>query len=319
MGRPINIVVTATKRKRERIPVPLQLRALAKIAFPQRCKEWTARLQDSDCPSFSPESLYAGDHWQIARGLPEHAAGFGWSAQLWICSPGYGLVRSGSLLHAYSANYSMRHADSIMVGGDGDRWPSLQQWWRELADWPGPEPGQPRSLLSLAQSFSEVPMLVIASKTVIKVIERDLASTAEQLRHKANLLIISGGSESGGPLGAHMLPCDARLQGIFGGARMSLNVRTAKYLLKSCPEENLPQAWARRVTDRLSDAPPIVRYDRVALTDDEVASFILRGFRSNPSASWSGLLRQLRGDGYRCEQKRFAAIFKRVASEIRRL
>jgi hypothetical protein len=159
-------------------------------------------------------------------------------------------------------------------------------------------------------------MLVIASRSVINVVEPDLIVAAGRLRHKADLLVVSGGSNSAGPLGNHILPCDARLQGVFGGARMSLNVRTARFLLETCPEEKMRQAWASRLTERLGEAPPLVRYERIVMTDEEVAALVLRSLQSNPSVSWSRLLRQLRDGGYRCEQKRFAAIFKQVAAEI---
>lgn len=316
MGRPINIIVTATKRKRERIASALHLRDLADVSGSDRCRAWTTRLDECDGPQTSAESLYAGDHWQIARDLPRHASAFGWNARLWVCSPGYGLVRAEALLHPYSANYSSRHSDSIVAGLDGDRRPALQRWWHEVSTWPGPEPGQPRSVCHLADNFSDIPILVIASRTVIDVIEPDLIRAAGRMQCKAHLQILSGGSDSAGPLGAHMLPCDARLQSVFGGARMSLNIRTARFLLESCPKGGVSKEWSRRLADVLKNAPPVKRFERTALTDDEVAGFVLRGFHATPSPAWSRLLRQLRDDGYRCEQKRFAAIFKRVEAEI---
>ncbi len=314
MTRLINIVVASTKRKRGRVSAPLCFRDLVDVSFSRRFREWTTRLEETSGSRLSAASLYAGDHWQIARELTQHATASGWAAQLWICSPGYGLVRPEALLHPYSANYSERHADSILTGCELNRVSALRQWWKSLSRWTGPETGQPRSVEALAQSYVNVPILVVVSKAVIDVLEPDLLADIKQLGQNTELLVVSGGSVATGPLGTHILPCDARLQSALGGARMSLNVRTARFLLETCPDETLSRSWAQRLSDRLSRTAPVVRYERVALTDDEVTSFILRGLRSNPSVSWSGLLRLLRDSGYRCEQKRFAGIFRHVIS-----
>lgn len=316
MVRLINVVVTSTKRKRSRILPPFEFRTLSKVSFTQRHQKWISRLEGGEAPRVEAGELYAGDHWQIARDLPRHAAAFGWDAKLWICSPGYGLIRPCALIHPYSANYSSRHIDSILAGCKLDRISSLQHWWREMAAWPGPEPGQPRTLEELGRQFPDVPLLVIASEAILKVIEPDLLEASRQLRRSTDLLIVSGGTSSAESLGSHLLPCDARLQNILGGARMSLNVRTARFLLENCPTKDVATTWSAQLAGLLKNAPPVKRYERTALTDDEVADFVLRGFHANHSTTWSRLLRQLRDEGYCCEQKRFAAIFNRVAAEI---
>ena len=93
---------------------------------------------------------------------------------------------------------------------------------------------------------------------------------------------------------------------------MSLNVRTVRFLLETGPTEEFAKEWSRRLADLLKDAPQIIPVERMPMSDDDLIGFILRSLTRDPSATWSRLLRQLRDSGHRCEQKRFAAIFKKI-------
>lgn len=315
MGKLINIVVTSTKRKRQPVPSTLQFRSLAKIPFEKCVDEWCSRLEIDNSEVVAADELYAGDHWQISRFFPDQGRRAGWAVQLWICSPGYGLIRQRAPIHPYSANFSIGHPDGITASGTRQRFRYLQDWWARLKEWPGPEPGQPRTVEQLASRFPGSPLLLVASETIVRVLEPDLRRAADSMQRKDQFLLVSGGTSRTDDLGPHLLPCDARLQTVFGGARMSLNVRTVRFLLESGPTEEFVVEWSRRLAELLKDAIRARRVDRVAMTDEEIVGHILNQLCREPAASWSRLLRELRESGHRCEQKRFAAIFKKVVGD----
>ncbi|MCH2123092.1 MAG: hypothetical protein MK136_17850, partial [Pirellulaceae bacterium] len=263
------------------------------------------------------QELYAGDHWQIARSLPHVAKSAGWDTRLWICSPGYGLIKSTSLIAPYSATFSMTHPDSVSKPSRTERVEYARRWWDRISKWGGPDPGAPRTIAQLAADDPRSSLVVAASKSIVAVIENDLRQASEQLRSGQELIIVSGGTKAKGHFADHLLTFDARLQPLLGGARMSLNVRILRRLLsKAWATDGIRNAWNRTLSQLLSGAPKLQKFDRVSLTDGEVRSFILEGLHQDQKVSRTRLLRRLRDSGHRCEEKRFKALFERLIAEI---
>jgi len=315
LGTVINVVVTATKRRRKPVPAALQFRQLKETDCRKAVTEWVSRLADSDAELTTAGELYAGDQWQIARSLPDRAKKAGWKVRLWVCSSGYGLISPKASIHPYSANYSTTHLDYVVRGSKPNRFRYLQDWWSRLAKWPGPEPGQPRTIEAIAQQCPKSPLVLVASDTIIKVLEPDLLCATQRLADPNHLLLVSGGIKPSEKLQPYALPFNARLQGLLGGSRMSLNVRTINYLLQTHVTNNLRSTWTNKLLELTQRAPEIKRYDRTAMSDEAVIRFILESLRAEPTVAWSSLLRRLRDSGYRCEQKRFAKLFKHTAPD----
>lgn len=317
VSRQINVVVTSTRRKRSKIPSELCLRDLGDLNSRERATQWVSRLESHVGQRVEAQELYAGDHWQIARSLSHVAKSAGWEVCLWICSPGYGVIKPASLLAPYSATFSMTHADSVSKPSRTERVGLAQRWWDEIARWNGPDPGEPRSIEEVVSSFPNSPVVVTASKSIVAILELDLRRSSERLSDNQELLIVSGGTKTPGDLAEHLLPCDARLQQILGGARMSLNVRILRHLLlEAVTTDDLRSTWTNILTQMLNDAPRLERFQRVSLTDDEVRKFILRELHHDQTASRSRLLRHLRDSGFRCEEKRFKSLFERFLAEL---
>src|SRR5262249_1348898 len=153
----------------------------------------------------------------------------GLNAEIWVCSAGYGFVRATSRLKPYAATFSPAHRDGIQVRSDrGANGSSGRQWWAQLASWQGPEAGVPRRIADLARATPFVPILVAASPVYLAAMEEDLNEAMNSLASKGLLSIFSAGANSSGCLATNLVPCDARLQGCLGGARLSLNVRSLR-------------------------------------------------------------------------------------------
>lgn len=317
MTRRINVIVTSTRRKRRQILSELCLREISDVDIETRAKQWIAKLESFSGHRVEAQDLYAGDHWQIARSLPQVAKSADWDVRLWICSPGYGLVKPKSLLAPYSATFSMTHADSVSKPSRTERVLLAQRWWNRIAEWEGPDRSGSRTIQQVATIDRHSPIVVVASKSLIKILEPDILRTCEQLSPKRDLLIVSGGTRPKGNLARHFLPCDARLQSLLGGARMSLNVRVLRHLL-SVPQSTdaLRTAWENVMAQMLSGSPKLQRFDRVALSDDEVRRYILEGLNHDRDVSRTRLLRRLRDSGFRCEEKRFRSLFECLVAEL---
>jgi len=313
----LNVLVMSTKRKRRIAPNHLCLRSLQTIPSGQRLEQWVARLSDSVVETCAAYELYAGDHWQIARSLPGQVAINEWDVCLWVCSPGYGLIKAGTMVQPYSATLSVTHPDFICDRSADDRIKAQQRWWAGLCSWSGPDPNSPRSVAEIVKRAPNTPMVVIASPAFIKFLELDLLTARSEMATTELLILISGGSKKNGVLAEHLLPSNARLQGALGGALMSLNVRTLRYLLDQPPEvkERLADAWSARLLRVLEQSPTIERPVRKQLTDDEVRDFIRQMRESQSQSSWSPLLARLRAVGCACEQKRFRGLFADVQRE----
>ena len=101
----------------------------------------------------------------------------------------------------------------------------------------------------------------------------------------------------------------------------ALNVRVAEHIINSLDGMQVSLESARAVVaDLASKSPPLKKYSRRTMSDEEVRSFVAEELKSNTRVSKSALLRKLRDQGYACEQTRFSALFsevKTLSGEVR--
>jgi hypothetical protein len=299
----VHVIVTCTNRKTLTVPPELRLDSVKARDNAQRAERWTARLAGTaDAPLIRAQDLYAGEHWMIARRLPGLAGHA--RARLWVCSAGYGLIPADALIHPYAATFS-GWQDRVPGGPDGAR-----RWWHALSSWEGPAAGQPRTLDMLAASDPSAIFLLALSASYLDACRDDIAAAAGKIADPDNVMVISTGTRYPNTAIAALVPADARMQACLGGTRQALNVRIAAHLLAAGISG---RAEAARCMTRLLDAqPPVTRYQRKKLTDEEVTKMIVCSLAETPGMSASRLLRKFRDDGYACEQSRFAHLHSLV-------
>jgi hypothetical protein len=302
--RTVHVIVTCTNRKTLPVAPTLRLGNVPGRGTVSRAREWTARLAGkSSSPLIAAQDLYAGEHWTIARNLPGRARHA--RVQLWVCSAGYGLIPSDALVHPYAATFS-GGSDRVPGGAYGAR-----QWWDALTGWAGPEPRKPRSIHSLVAAERSASFLLALSASYLDACRDDIAAAAEEVADPDTFMVISAGTRLSRIGGVAMVPADARLQGLLGGTRQALNARLAARLLSAGISSRAEAAnWMTRL---LAEQPPITRYERKKLSDQEVTAMITRSLAQSPQRSASGLLREFRDAGYACEQQRFAGLYRAVA------
>jgi hypothetical protein len=302
----IHVIVTCTNRKIRTVPAHLRLAQVHGASASQRALEWITRLDKEDADSGVPaRDLYAGEHWTVARGLPDHGDPDE-KVYLWTCSAGYGLIPASAPIHPYAATFAPGHADSV----PGD--PAT--WWRSLSEWKGPEPSAPRTILALTQASPDALFMLMLSAPYLRACRDDIQAAVTKVRRPDKFLLISAGSRHPGDLAAVLLPTDARLQSCLGGTRQALNVRVGERLLKEGIRSRT--AAASYLCGLLKAQPPLTRYDRKRLTDQEVTFLIMDGLARSPRASASRLLREFRDSGYACEQARFGQLHRQLMETL---
>jgi len=307
-----HILVTCTKRKRWDSPARLRLGTVGRGSPDDVARRWVQRLDKTAAQKVLANSLYAGDHWQVAASMPAAAASCGVKAQLWVLSAGYGLISGSVAIAPYSATFSAGHPDEVLArfnercGAE-----AMREWWAALTRWPGPDANAPRTIADLARRNAHVPIVVIASPKYLAAAQDDLLRARTALADPATLIVVSAGARGRGPLADNMIACSARFQSALGGALMSLNARVARSVVEKGP----PYPWTVTGFQNLLEAPPTDEPrdqtpNRQTVTDDDVRGYVRNALRDNPKARHTALLRLYREAGYSCEQKRFGRLFK---------
>lgn len=310
--QPVNLIVSCTSRKRVTAPQALSARTLKAKSVSKRLDEWVNRRTNHVVERHPAADLYAGDHWHVALAIPRVAVDV-FDVRLWVCSAGYGLIRASDPIKPYSMTFSPRQPDSVIPSAmrDEDR-SATTTWWSRLSEHAVSD--GPRNIANLASREREIPIVVVASVPYIRAMMHDLAAAAVALASRDLLSVLSAGADAmrAPELSAHLLSADARFEALVGGTRAALNARIARLVFQHLREGEMPTRPHLEATlQQLSSGlPPLRRFDRRKLSDEEVRQFIEEERRMDPAASKTRLLRRLRGRGSACEQARFSEIFR---------
>lgn len=306
----INLVVSCTNRKRYPSAPGLALRDISDHDVAGRLRTWKERLERVPADRYPADELYIGDHWAVARGIPTLLAERGVTIRLWICSAGYGLVRSESLLKSYQATFTPGSEDYVAIDAK-DRSAAIRSWWLGVCSvrLKGHE-AAPRTLAQLAATQPRTPILVALSVDYLDAVADDLQEALRRPFFEEHLSIVSCGTAGQRHAWAHnLLPCDGLMSGSLGGTLTSINVRVARHLLSSS-SGSVPTveklATLARSIPRTAMAPP----ERQPRSDKQVLAFIRKALRRSPAPSRSRLLREFRDAGLACEQGRFSNLYR---------
>ncbi len=318
MSPAINVLVTCTKRKTLPVPRSLQLGTVPPGPIETRARTWLGRLRSRRHELSAADALYAGDSWNVVRSLATGGAGRLPPLRIWICSAGYGLVSLTSRISPYSATFDPSEPDSV-TSTESDLPPREvpRAWWRLIANWEGPDKNAPRTIQELAEGHPRSPLLVVASAVYLNALADDLREGLARLSDPDQLSIISAGSSSFEDLSQHLLPCDARLQPMVGGARQALNARLARFALLSLGgKSGTYSALCQVFSPLLASCAKCTTKQRPSLTDAQVKNYIRNRLKPMPSSRPTPVLKALREKGYACEQSRFASLFREVREEL---
>jgi hypothetical protein len=159
-------------------------------------------------------------------------------------------------------------------------------------------------------------ILVAASEVYLHALAEDLREAVQGLGDPERLGILSGGCDALDGLTPFLLPCDARLQPVVGGALQSLNVRVARAaLLDWCREPPTRSSLRERLAQLIAGQPPADCPRRERMTDDELRRYIRAALAREPGSRPTPLLRRLRAAGQACEHSRFTNLFRQTREQ----
>jgi hypothetical protein len=310
----VNVVVTCTKDKRQPVADECQLRNVPGASILERIQEWQVRTNRHWKESVRVADLYSGDHWANVRALESSY----FATEVWVCSAGYGLIHVDDRVAPYAATFSRSHPDSVAAHlPESERLSAAQNWWKATASkWKTHFSDRPRSLTDLMAAYPKRSFLVVASDNYMRAIADDLRDGVSHLAESDQLSIVSAGVKSLDGLDQNLVPCDARMQTTLGGARRSLNTRLAAKIIRESRKPPCATSLKKRYQKLLSEQPPLEKYNRQQLSNDEVKAFIRKQLRVSPNSQHSPLLRLLRDADMACEQKRFANLYKEVVEAL---
>ncbi len=309
MTGPFNVVVTCTQRKRVPVPPGFNVGSLSARSLEDKIQEWINRLRVSSEQKFPAHDLYAGDAWTVIKDL---VASPSLRLEWWICSAGYGLVKMNTPLTPYAATFSSYEPDSIITTGNGPPLLQRQNWWRKISQWIPQSHEGPRTIADLAKEYPTGTILVAASATYVEALEQDIQEAVSLLGSEEKVSVLSAGCQKDGVLGRCLLPADARFQARVGGARQALNARLLRLILDKVPAPQTKAMISSFLKEEALLLPPLLRFNRESVSDQEVSEFIRSSLCSRPDSGHTPILRMLRDSGRSCEQARFRHLFHSV-------
>lgn len=308
MAPSLHIVATCSDRKSH--PPAVRLRDAVGRSIAERFASWRSAVRDAKGQRTAAEELYQGGYWTVVRDLPAVATSMGWRPNLWVSSAGYGIVSNTEGLVPYSATFATGHADSVAGASRDDQ--ATRQWWRCATSGRG---ALGRSMCSIVESDPGSTILVLASPIYLRAMAADLAASISAFRGRGALFIVSSRVPSSEPsLAECWLPSHATQQAALGGALVSLHARAVRHLLRAVSPRDFVKENLSIMSKELEGEAGETRKRSpgAAMTDDDVLAFIRTHLATDPKASHTGLLRQLRASGRACEQSRFRQLFKQV-------
>lgn len=303
-------ITTCTNRKRGEVSTDLDVSSVAPGSQVDLAKEWRRRVAASKEVKEPASDVYCGRSFQEALFAVK-----GVTANIWIVSGGWGLVRGTDLIAPY--NLSLARDGSSFVGGRvlGKGFDSAS-WWHSVQRGRSSTP-----IADLVRVEKDALFLIGLSDAYLTLIRDDLLSLNDAELKRIRLIGLSLEVRCPDRLQSFVLPYDDRLDGPdspIPGTRGDFSSRAmhdfAENVFRVDPKGSIDDHKAA-VTKRISKWRKAPRFSRQTRTDAEIIDYILKNW-SKPGASASRALRHLRDvENIACEQGRFRDLFNRAVRQ----
>ncbi len=298
------LIVSCTDRKALAARSRLQVRTFDRGRTVDRAAEiWAERMTSALAGGDTRplRDLYRGEYWSVASSLESHA-------HVWVASAGLGLAQLGAPGTGYGATFAPNVEDSITRFSAETDNPGLE-WWDGLR----------RGGLGHRRWRSQMRevVLVAVSEPYQRALTADLLCLAKD-GHK--VVVMSGSPQIGSlrnvPDITHV-ETGQWLRMMLGGSTPCVGVRFAAHVLRTgawrTPERVEEALSALYDSYRRRSAGKLPVFDREPRDDAQVKKWIRDNLRnSSIGRSKSAFLRELRAQGFACEQKRFGRLFDQV-------
>lgn len=273
--------------------------------------QWLSLVQASSY-CCSADNLYGGRGFKEALSTVETNRYW-----LWIISAGLGLINAQTVVPAYNLTVTPDNTHSIQSRISGRPF-CARSWWSNL----NTRLRGGRDLAALVRSSPHSTVVITLSVAYANLVSSDLMQLAA---HELNQIRIVGPTSVESlpePLRPCWMPYDTRFDGPdspLPGTRADYPQRVARHFVtmieRGGSEASLVDHRAG-VSAFMQELAPPVRVERVRMDDDSIRS-VIREHWEDANGSSTRMLRILRDNkGIRCEQGRFARIFRDLKQGI---
>lgn len=319
-GSPIRLALASTcsDRKAAVASGRVALRNVPPLSPSERARQWAQQLRLAATATTQADRLYLGPHWSASKRALDAACEAGFAATMYVVSAGYGLYPVDSLVTSYAATFAPGHRDTVPPAhlNAEDRRNYLAAWWKSVATHVRLPHVKIRTFTQMAAADPDRRIIVVAGGHYLDAISQDLLEARPILRNPDFLAVISAGASerAAHSLGESLLPVDARFEHVVSGARTALNARVAHWLLGEVVNPSIVGAsyFRRKLESKSLELPPVRKFNRTPLSDEQVAQWILRHADREEASSATSMLRLLRTSELACEQKRFGKLFSKM-------
>lgn len=269
--------------------------------------QWVSLVQES--PSTATASnLYGG------RGFKEALAATNDDhARLWIISAGLGLVQAQTPCPTYNLTITPGSSDSVQRRVSRGTF-RAGNWWAELNKGLRGDFG----LASLVRAHPESTVVITLSAAYADLVLDDLLRLDAIECQRIRIVGPRSPARLNGPLRDAWMPYDTRFDGPdspLPGTGADYPQRVARHFVSLIEHGGTiadARAHANAVLDALRDFAPPSLPDRTR-ADDETLCAVIRKRWDDANGSGARMLRIIRDEeGLRCEQGRFASLFRRL-------
>ena len=273
----------------------------------QLCKQWVGLIKAA-VPVATADQLYGG------RGFKEALSTVGLQRdRLWIISAGLGLIAATHAVPAYNLTVVPGSEQCIQGRLIGETFDPAR-WWETL----NVQLNRGFGLASLVRAHPRSTVVVTLSSAYADLVAADLLQLSPDERQRIRVVGLVTADALPETLRPNWMPYDLRFDGPnspLRGTRADFAQRAARHFVEViCAEGSRADAGAhaKAVQMALRDLVPPTIPERISADDSYIQSIILRRWDDAGGRS-SQMLRILRDDeGVRCEQGRFARLFRSV-------
>lgn len=258
--------------------------------------KWMNNIQSHSTDKIIARKLYCGSSWKstldIERNFTKKT-----NTKLLIASAGHGLIDSDDFICSYGSTFSKGHADSIYNFRDVDN--PTKEWWNTINKFN-------------IKSFSDNSYIFIfLPYEYLKAMEEFIEGLINLFGDRVFILIASKNKFSN-VIEKNVLRFDTRFNSYEKGTLITLSQRCMRWLSHEITTKNLPfnhKVFQEHIDTFLLKLEPYKIKRGKQLHDIDLIHIINEQIKYKNITSATRGLKDLRKNGFACEQKRYCKHF----------
>lgn len=303
----VTVITTCTSRKMRAMVGRLDLTSVPRGRLHEVVSRWCRAAMRTTSDRFPAYEVYRGRAFQEALRATELVAG-----RLYVVSAGFGLLPSYEKIPLYDLSIAGDGANNVRNKVEGR---FLERDW-----WAGVNchlQGDETPIATMVTRSHKRLFVFALSSAYYRLIEGDLLAIPRPKRGGLRLLGLGLEKVIDQELSQYLLPYDERFDGPdspIRGTRSDFAQRAARHFISELVNRGINnlEEQKRHITRSQRRWRVPERPNRESLGDEEILAIIRKMAKKNSTGGYTRMLRSCRDMGYRCEQKRFAALYRRA-------